>query len=335
MPVVPADPVATALHALGERGRRDVPLAPCTTYRVGGAAAVYVEASSLDDLRRVARAHADSGLPLLVIGRGSNLLIADEGFPGIAVAIGAAHNAIDIDEASDRVTAGAGTLLPVLARRTAASGRRGLEWAVGVPGSVGGAVRMNAGGHGSDVAHSLLTATVADLDRTADDIVVERPAAELGLRFRGSGLSASSVVLDATFQLRSGDRDAAESEIAEIVAWRRANQPGGQNAGSVFVNPIPGEVSAGELIDQAGLRGLRHGSASVSEKHANFIQADPDGIAADVRELMRIVRNRVEEQSGFRLRSEIRLIGFDETHDHVGDDDQHRDNHREHHVEVH
>ncbi|MEM8618372.1 MAG: UDP-N-acetylmuramate dehydrogenase [Actinomycetota bacterium] len=338
MPVVPGDPVGAALRVLGERGQREVPLGPLTTYRVGGAAAVYVDASSLDDLRGVARAHAESGLPLLIIGRGSNLLIADEGFNGIAVAIGAAHDSIDIDEASNRVTAGAGTLLPVLARRTAAAGWRGLEWAVGVPGSVGGAVRMNAGGHGSDVAHSLLTVTVADLDRSADDIVLERPAAELGLRFRGSGLSASSVVLDATFQLRSGDRDAAESEIAEIVAWRRANQPGGQNAGSVFVNPIPGELSAGELIDRAGLRGWRHGSASVSEKHANFIQADADGTAADVRELMRIVRNRVEEQSGVRLRSEIRLIGFDQTRadgDHDAHNGDHHDNHDDNHVEVH
>ncbi|MEM9517400.1 MAG: UDP-N-acetylmuramate dehydrogenase, partial [Actinomycetota bacterium] len=264
-----------------------------------------------DDLTAVADAHAQSGLPLLVVGRGSNLLVADEGFAGIAVALGAAHERVHVDEAAERVVAGAGMLLPVLARRTAKSGWRGLEWAVGVPGSVGGAVRMNAGGHGSDIAASLVSVTVADLDRPAADIVVERPASELGLRFRGSDLSPSSVVLDATFDVVRGERAAAEAEIAEIVAWRRANQPGGQNAGSVFVNPVPGEVSAGALIDAAGLRGLRHGTATVSEKHANFIQADPGGRAADVRDLMRIVRDRVEEHAGIRLRSEIRLVGFD------------------------
>ncbi len=311
MPAALAESVAVASDVLGGRARADAPLGPLTTYRVGGSAALFVDASGLDDLAVVAQAHAASGLPLLVVGRGSNLLVADEGFPGIAVAIGAAHEGLQIDHAAEQVTAGAGTLLPVLARRTAAAGLRGLEWAVGVPGSVGGAVRMNAGGHGSDVAASLVSVTIADLDRPAGDIVVERAAAELGLRFRGSDLPAASIVLDATFGVVRGDRSAAEAEIAEIVAWRRANQPGGQNAGSVFVNPVPGEVSAGALIDAAGLRGLRHGTATVSEKHANFIQADAGGRASDVRDLMRIVRDRVEAHSGIRLRSEIRLVGFD------------------------
>ena len=205
--------------------------------------------------------------------------------------------------------ASAAVALPVLARKTAAAGLSGFEWAVGVPGSVGGAVRMNAGGHGSDMAASLTEVTVFDIR-----VGVERVLAvdELGLAFRSSSLGAHELVLDATLQLQPGDAEVSGRLISEIVAWRRANQPGGQNAGSVFVNPVPGEVSAGALVDAAGLRGHRVGTAMVSDKHANFIQADDGGRADDVLALMTHVRRRVEESSGFRLRSEIRLVGFDE-----------------------
>ena len=124
------------------------------------------------------------------------------------------------------------------------------------------------------------------------------------------GWPESAVVVEARLQLAHGDRSESERMISEIVSWRRANQPGGQNAGSVFVNPVPGEVTAGALIDAAGLRGLRVGSAHVSEKHANFIQVDDGGSADDVHALMQIVRDRVESTSGYALRTEIRLVGF-------------------------
>jgi UDP-N-acetylmuramate dehydrogenase len=168
---------------------------------------------------------------------------------------------------------------------------------------------MNAGGHGSDMAASLVEVVVYDLHAG-----VERTLAvdELGLSFRSSTLASHDVVLEATLQLHHGNADESARLIGDIVAWRRANQPGGQNAGSVFVNPVPGEVSAGALIDAAGLRGHRAGTATVSDKHANFIQADDGGRADDVLALMADVRARVEVTSGFRLRSEIRLVGFDE-----------------------
>lgn len=307
-PAATPDAVHVAAALLGDLAERDVPLGPLTTYRVGGAAALFVRPAHVDDLAVVAAARRASGLPLLMVGRGSNLLVADRGFPGIAVSAAAIGEAIEIDAAHQRVTAGSAVFLPVLARRTAAASLTGFEWAVGVPGSVGGAVRMNAGGHGSDMTQCLRHVTIADL--SADGRPAQVPVDQLGLRFRGSALRPEQLVLDATLQLARGDRTASEAEISEIVAWRRANQPGGQNAGSVFVNPIPGELSAGELVDRLGLRGLRVGTAFVSDKHANFIQADDGGSADDVRAVMDLVRRRVEEETGFALRSEIRLVGF-------------------------
>ena len=134
------------------------------------------------------------------------------------------------------------------------------------------------------------------------------------MRFRGSDLTDDQLVVEVRLDLRCGDRETSERQIAEIVRWRREHQPGGQNCGSVFVNPVPGEVTAGGLIDGLGLRGLRIGSASVSEKHANFIQASDGGSAADVRAVMEAVRDRVADATGFVMRSEVRLLGFpDET----------------------
>lgn len=303
------DIAADRLVRLGDGAQRDVALGPMTTYRVGGAAALFVRITEREQLRAVADAALDSGLPVLVVGRGSNLLVADAGYPGIVVGLSDLASTIEIDTSTATVVASASVALPVLARKTAAAGLGGFEWAVGVPGSVGGAVRMNAGGHGSDMAASVVEVVVFDLHAGVERTLT---VAELGLGFRSSSLAAHQVVLDASLQLHRGDADESALLISDIVAWRRANQPGGQNAGSVFVNPVPGEVSAGALIDAAGLRGHRAGTATVSDKHANFIQADDGGRADDVLALMTHVRERVEATSGFRLRSEIRLVGFDE-----------------------
>jgi UDP-N-acetylmuramate dehydrogenase len=303
------DAVARAVAELGDIAECDVPLGAMTTYRVGGPAAVFVRVRTLDDLDRVSRAQLASGLPALAIGRGSNLLVADSGFGGIAVTVADFAADHSIEHESCIVRAGSAVLLPVLSRQLAKAGLTGFEWAVGVPGSVGGAVRMNAGGHGSDMAASLIDVEVFDLRQSS---LLTMNAADLGLKFRGSGLNAEHVVLSARLQLAPGDPAASQHELGEIVAWRRANQPGGQNAGSVFVNPVPGEVSAGALIDSIGLRGLRYASAAVSDKHANFIQADEGGRAGDVNALMEMVRERVAEATGYDLRSEIRLIGFGE-----------------------
>jgi UDP-N-acetylmuramate dehydrogenase len=310
--VTQTESINLAASVLGDRAEHDVSLAPFTTYRLGGPAALFVRARSIDDLALVAAARNASGLPVVVVGRGSNLLVADTGFPGIAVLATALGSDLVLPESVDEAgeaRGGSGLALPVVARRLAAAGWRGFEWAVGVPGSLGGAVRMNAGGHGSDMASCLVAAHVFDL---AAGTPAWRSVDELGLRFRASDLTALDVVVEVTLRVHAGDRAAAEAEIAEIVRWRRENQPGGQNAGSVFVNPVPGEVSAGLLIDQLGLRGLRVGTAWVSEKHANFIQASDGGSADDVRAVIELVRARVAEATGVELRSEVRLVGFEE-----------------------
>ncbi|MFM8993672.1 MAG: UDP-N-acetylmuramate dehydrogenase [Actinomycetota bacterium] len=296
---------------LGPRVRRDVDLATYTTYKVGGPASLFVTAHSIDDLHAVSNALREHKVPVLVIGRGSNLLVADEGFDGLVLQLGDFAEEIVWPKrpAPSRVTAGGAVPLPVLARQCASHSLTGFEWGVGVPGSVGGAVRMNAGGHGSDIASSIESAKIFHLGK---GIIANVAARDLGLRFRGSDLQSYHVVLSATFALSWGDQSASESEMSDIVRWRREHQPGGQNAGSVFVNPEPGGGSAGAIIDRIGLRGLRIGTAEVSSKHANFIQCDEGGSAADVADLMAEVRERVKGELGIDLRSEVRLVGFDD-----------------------
>jgi UDP-N-acetylmuramate dehydrogenase len=281
----------------------DVPLADRTTYRVGGSAALLVSPSGIDDLVVVASALGSTSVPVLVVGRGSNLLVADAGFGGLVVVLDEGFDDIVID--GTVVHVGAGASLPVVARRTAAAGLCGFEWAVGVPGSIGGAVRMNAGGHGADMAAAVRRVRLFRL-RTGEDVWV--PAEALDFHYRHSCVPDDTVVVSVELALSSGVRAESEASIADIVAWRRANQPGGANAGSVFTNP-PGD-SAGRLIDAAGGKGLRIGTAEVSTKHANFIQADPGGSADDVAAVMQAVTTLVRDETGVELVPETRMVGF-------------------------
>jgi UDP-N-acetylmuramate dehydrogenase len=318
---------------LGSLVERDHPLGPHTTYRVGGPASLFVEAASMTEIEAVRRALSGRSIPLLVVGRGSNLLVADRGFLGLVLHLGQGFSAIDLpapheatapadhdtnstpndtDGAQDdtvMVRAGAAVALPVLARRTVEANLAGLEWAVGVPGSVGGAVRMNAGGHGSDTASRLVRYAWVDLAHESGGVDGKD---RLQFSYRHSNVQASQLVLWAEFALRQVDAatgQAGRAELAEIVRWRREHQPGGANAGSVFTNP-PGD-SAGRLVEAAGLKGHRLGTAHVSEKHANFIQADEGGSANDVMALIDLVRRIVAERSGVMLQTEVRLIGFE------------------------
>lgn len=296
--------VAHAARLLGERARQGEPLGPRTTYRVGGAAALFVEIEDEAGLDAVVGAVATSGVDVLVMGNGSNMLVADDGFHGLVVVLGEAYASVETVPGEALAIAGGACAYPVLARKASAAGLSGLEWAVGIPGTVGGAVRMNAGGHGASTGERLLSARVVDLATGADRLV---RASELGLGYRRSHVGAHEIVVGATFRCAPGDPEQSAAEIAAVVRWRREHQPGGRNAGSVFTNP-PGD-SAGRLVEMAGMKGHRLGSAEVSPRHANFIQVDAGGSAGDVLRLLELVRAEVARRTGVVLETEMRIVG--------------------------
>jgi UDP-N-acetylmuramate dehydrogenase len=306
---VVTDPVAALRRladALGGRATRDAPLGARTTYRVGGPAALMVEADDEETLIACHRAllTAGGGVAVLVIGKGSNMLVADSGFAGLAIRLGGELAVFETEQT--HVFAGGGVGMQALARATADAGLGGFEWAVGIPGSLGGAVRMNAGGHGSEMSDVLVRARLFDLETgEAAWIGLE----ELRTGYRCSAVRGTDVVIGTELVLRLCEPAEALERVADVVRWRQANQPGGLNGGSVFKNPT-GD-SAGRLIDVTGLKGLRVGSAEVSSKHANFFQADRNGSADDVRALIDQVRRLVYEAQGVELVPELRMIGFE------------------------
>lgn len=307
------DAVADELAARLPAGavRRDVLVSELTTYRLGGPISVVARVTTAEHLAAVAAvmSAADPTPPLLVVGRGSNLLVSDRGFRALGVLLDGELADVTVDPAAETATAGGGAPLPVLARRTAAAGRTGLEFYVGIPGSVGGAVRMNAGGHGRETRDVLRRAWVVDLLAGEGSARPRRPA-DLDLGYRHSALTGAQVVTGAEFTTTPDTVEACEARVADVVRWRRDHQPGGANAGSVFRNP-PGD-SAGRLIDAAGLKGYRVGNAVVSPKHANFFQAEAGATATDVARLVADVRSRVEDATGVRLTPELQMVGFDE-----------------------
>jgi len=296
----------STLIALGkDRVQEHAPLGARTTYRVGGTARLFVTLSSLADLEELGPAILECALPIVAFGNGSNLLVQDGEREVVAVHLAGELAEITWrdDSAGVVVEAGGGLDLPVAARRLAQAGVTGFEWAVGVPGTIGGAVAMNAGGHGSDLAASIETATI-----WRRGAVATWDVSQLGLGYRTSALEPGDLALGARLRLARGDARGAQAAIREVVRWRREHQPGGANGGSVFRNP-PGDVAA-RLIEAAGCKGLRLGSAHVSEKHANFILADEGGRANDVYQLLNLVRERVIERTGVSLVSEHRFVGF-------------------------
>jgi UDP-N-acetylmuramate--L-alanine ligase/UDP-N-acetylenolpyruvoylglucosamine reductase len=300
----------TADHFLGrsEHVVYDAPLGARTTYRVGGSVAALLTLSRDEDLEEFSTRLASSRRPITTIGNGSNLLVADGRHDVVAVHLDGEFTGLEIDDedGSVRVIAGAGLDLPVAARRLAGEGVVGFEWAVGVPGTFGGAVAMNAGGHGSDMKASVVRVEVWTRGERR-----WRDAEEMNFAYRHSSLEPGDIVTRVELRLQRGDSTLARERISEIVRWRREHQPGGANAGSVFRNP-EGD-SAGRLIEAAGLKGFRLGTAEVSDKHANFIIVDPQGSANDVMALMRHVRAVVGAASGVWLESEHRLLGFEGT----------------------
>ena len=286
----------------------DHPLAGLTTYRLGGPAAVYFEPLDADDVAALAAVLAEADVPVLPMGRGSNVVISDKGFPGVVLRLGAPFSWIEpatIDGGGPGMTAGASTPLPLVANWAARRSLAGMEFAVAIPGSVGGGVRMNAGAHGQEIAATLHSVRLFDLAAPGLRSV---ESAELGLAYRRSGLAESEIVLDATFALESADENEIRARMETYRRHRAETQPGAvQNAGSVFKNP-PGD-SAGRLVEAAGLKGFRVGGAGVSELHANFFVADDGATAQDVFELVHAVRERVRGAFGVYLEPEIRFVG--------------------------
>lgn len=277
-------------------------LADHTTYKLGGPASYWVEVQSLADLRPVSDAFTEDPLPVLIVGRGSNLVIADSGFAGVVLHLSGDLARIDT---TPTVRAGGGAGLPQLARAAVKTGLLGLEFMVGIPGTVGGAVRQNSGCFDREIVDVLIEAEVFDLE--TGDMSVRSPAS-LDLKYRYSAITSTEVVVAASFTTSTGEPATGEASMLEITRWRRAHQPGGTlNAGSVFKNP-PGDA-AGRIIDAAGLKGMSVGGASVSDKHANFFVAKPGTTAVDVYRLVREVAARVKEATGIVLVPEIQFAG--------------------------
>jgi len=294
--------IAQALRTrVAGRVTQDASLAPFTTFRVGGPAQVLLEAESVDDLRAVADLRGD--LPLAIVGRGSNLLVSDDGFRGIAVRLGRAFREHQ-QEGDDVLRLGGAVQLPAAARLTARLGLAGFEFAAEIPATFGGAVRMNAGAHNRSMADVLLSAEVIDLysgQLRAVDVV------DLGYGYRSSNLSHDEIVTGGAIRLEQEDSSVVAERISGYLRWRREHQPPGRSAGSIFKNPP--QDSAGRLIDEVDAKGMRVGGAEVSEVHANFIVADPTATADDVWRLIWSVHALVKDRSGIDLEPEVRFLG--------------------------
>ncbi|HEU5106821.1 MAG TPA: UDP-N-acetylmuramate dehydrogenase [Solirubrobacterales bacterium] len=285
---------------------RDFPLARLTTVRTGGPADWFGRPGDEEALVAALRWADEEGLPIGVVGSGSNLLVADDGFHGLALKLDG--ELAQIEREGERVVCGGGYRFPSAAAKTAAWGLSGLEFGVNIPGTAGGAVRMNANAYGGQLARVLEwvdVCTAAGSERRAPD--------QLGFTYRHSNLREGEVVARASFALEPADPDEIKATLAGMRERRREAQPSGiKTFGSTFKNPEDERAegrSAGQLLEAAGCRGLRHGGARFSEKHANFVENDRGATTADILELMAEGRRRVHERFGVELEPEVQVLG--------------------------
>ena len=303
--------------------RLDEPLGRYTTFGAGGPADAFVVATSARQVAEVVRLCRREGVPFFVLGSGSNIVIGDRGIRGVTIA-NAAQGLAGPETAGGgrfRVRADAGCSFAAVARRFAFAGYAGLEWACGIPGTLGGAVVYNAGAYGGCLADVLERAVVA-----SEDGDVELLASDLHLVYRGSdftrGLMAGKAVVSVEFSLREADPAELRGRVREFDRQRLAAQPRGRNAGSFFKNPstgsaweapagsgLPGKPLAWQLLDAVGMRGYRVGGAQFSEKHCNFMVNLGGATAADVAALMRLAQERVRAAFGIELENEVALVG--------------------------
>ena len=281
-------------------------LARLTTVRAGGAADFFARADGEERLLELLRWAAEEGLGVGVVGSGSNLLVADDGFRGLALKV--EGELATIEREGDRVLCGGGTRLPSAAAKAAAWGLSGLEFGVNIPGTVGGAVKMNANAYGGELARSLEWVDVCTARgrerRTPDDF---------GFRYRRSDLRPGEVVSRASFRLAEGDSAEIKATLAEMREMRRGAQPSGiKTFGSTFTNPEDPRaegLTAGQLLEAAGCRGLAHGGARFSDVHANFVENTGEATTADILALMAEGRRRVHERFGVTLEPEVQVLG--------------------------
>jgi UDP-N-acetylmuramate dehydrogenase len=284
----------------------EFPLARLTTVRTGGAADWFARPGEEETLVTDLRWAAEEGLPVGVIGSGSNLLVADDGFRGLAIKLDG--KLAEIEREGERVVCGGGYRFPSAAAKTAGWGLSGLEFGVNIPGTAGGAVRMNANAYGGRLAEVLEwveVCTAAGSERRVPE--------QIGFTYRHSNLREGEVVACASFRLHPADPEEIKATLAGMRERRREAQPSGiKTFGSTFKNPDDERAegrSAGQLLEAAGCRGLRHGGARFSEKHANFVENDRDATTADVLELMAEGRRRVHERFGVELEPEVQVLG--------------------------
>jgi UDP-N-acetylmuramate dehydrogenase len=318
--------VGTAIQRrIGVKTSRDEPLARFTTMRVGGPADLFASVHNVHELRAILRFARSRGLPHTLLGRGSNVGIADAGIRGLVIQNRAEGSRVE----GDRYVAESGVPMARAATESQKAGLSGLEFGLAIPGTVGGAVWANAGAHGADVAAIVESADVLFGDGTERRLALDelelgyresrfkRVAARTGSQAAGASDAPDAALLDgpadvvlgATFRLAPEPADVIKERLDDIRRWRQAHQPLGlPSAGSVFRNP-PSGPSAGELIDRLGLKGLREGGATVSEKHANFIVNDRKGTAADVRALAERVKTEVLARTDTELEFEIVFLG--------------------------
>jgi UDP-N-acetylmuramate dehydrogenase len=308
------DPAFAAALRARVRGevREQAPLAGYTTYRIGGPATVLFPADGADVAAALVLAR-EAGVPWFALGLGSNLLLPDEGLEALVIRLGKGLDRLERLDA-DRWRLGAGLPQPLAARRTAEAGYFGLHRFVGVPGTVGGGVFMNAGCHGGDWSEVVTEVTV--VDPSGRDAVLSRK--EIPFGYRQSGLEGR-IVLEAVVRLVPGDRSVIAREITEFFRWREEGTPFNQPCcGSVFRNPGgpswkrgDGPRTAGQLIEAAGLKGTRIGGVEISPRHANYFVNTGGGTAADVRRLIALARRRVADQFGVELVTEVKLVSPD------------------------
>lgn len=297
------------LPAVRGRYSADVSMAPFTWFRVGGTAEVVFRPSDVEDLARFLAAKP-ADVPVTVIGVTSNLLIRDGGIKGVVIRLGKAFAGVEFTE--DKARIGAAVLDINAAQAALREGRAGLEFLSGIPGGIGGGLRMNAGAYGREFKDVLVEAEAVD----GQGVTHRVPVAELGMGYRHSGAPADWIFTSALFEAPRGDAEAIEARMDEIRAAREASQPiRSRTGGSTFANPEGGK--AWQLIDAAGCRGLRIGGAMVSELHCNFLINTGDASARDLETLGEEVRRRVFETSGMTLRWEIRRIGEPANHEEV------------------